>query len=83
MVAIIIPSDIMDEWKTSAEESGFFIKRITYIKTTPNKLPKRVLIEFAQTIEEPATNTLVLEETRGEYSEDAKEILRDFYLKID
>ena len=82
-VAIIIPSDIMDEWKASAEESGFFIKRITYIKTTPNKLPKRVLIEFAQTIEEPATNTLVLEETRGEYSEDAKEILRDFYLKID
>ena len=83
MVAIIIPSDIMDEWKTSAEESGFFIKRITYIKTTPNKLPKRVLIEFARTVEEPVIKTLVLEETRGEYSEDAKKILRDFYLKID
>lgn len=83
-VSIIIPCDIMDEWQRSATESGFYAKRITFVKTTPKKQPKRVMIEFAKHSCGPAvTNTLVLENSPGEYSEEAKRILRDFYLKIE
>ncbi len=84
VVAIIIPCDIASEWQSSAKENGFCIKRITYIKTTPAKAPKRVLIEFTRdngTI--PLESTLIFENGRGEYSEETKEILRDFYLKIE
>lgn len=83
-VSVIIPCDIMNEWERSAAENGFHVSRATYIKTTPSKTPKRVLIEFARDNNVSAViETLVLEEKRGEYSEQAKKILRDFYLKIE
>ena len=83
-VSIIIPCDIMDEWQHSATENGFHARRITFIKTTPKKQPKRVMIEFAKHACDPAAaDTLVLENSPGEYSEEAKRILRDFYLKIE
>ena len=81
-VNIIIPSDIAEEWLSAAKENGFNASRITHIKTTPKKAPKRVLMEFSRN--ETATNekTIIFEDGRGEYSEDVKNILRDFYLKI-
>ena len=83
-VSIIIPCDIAEEWQSAAEKNGFNASRITYIKTTPKKDPKRVLMEFARNGAEKAVeNTLVFENGRGEYSEETKEILRDFYLKIE
>lgn len=83
-VSIIIPSDIADEWRTAADENGFSTKRITYIKTTPTKMPKRVLMEFTrENVAGCIETTLIFENGRGEYSEETKTILRDFYLKID
>ena len=81
-VNIIIPSDIAEEWLSAAKENGFYASRITHIKTTPKKVSKRVLMEFSRS--ETATNekTIIFEDGRGEYSEDVKNILRDFYLKI-
>ena len=81
-VNIIIPSDIAEEWFSAAKGNGFNASRITHIKTTPKKAPKRVLMEFSRS--ETATNekTIIFEDGRGEYSEDVKNILRDFYLKI-
>lgn len=83
-VSIIIPVDISGEWKESAKEYGFFPNRISHIKTTPRKAPKRVMIEFLQnenhTIDE---NDIVLETEPGKYSKEAETLLRDFYLKIE
>ena len=81
-VSIIIPNDIAKEWLSAAKENGFYANRITYIKTTPKKAPKRVLIEFARNETNCIENTLIFENERGEYSEEVKDILRDFYLKI-
>lgn len=81
-VSIIIPCDIIDEWRMAAMENGFHAGRITHIKTTPTKKPKRVLIEFVRHKTICKENTLVFENGRGEYSEEVKDILRDFYLKI-
>lgn len=82
-VSIVIPCDIFSEWKDAAAIKGFTPSRITYIKTTPHKMPKRVLVEFVRAYTaETTVTTLVLEEERGVYSKDAQVILRDFYLKI-
>lgn len=82
-VSIVIPCDILSEWRTAAHLHGFFDKRITYIKTTPRKQPKRVLVEFTKgcyvTSQE---HTLILEDEPGIYSNEATEILRDFYLRF-
>lgn len=82
-VSIIIPNDIAQEWQTAANENGFYASRITYIKTTPVKTAKRVLMEFVRQETNTVENTLIFENGRGEYSEETKKILRDFYLKIE
>lgn len=81
-VNIIIPSDIAEEWLSAAKENGFYASRITHIKTTPKKAPKRVLMEFSRSETTTNEKTIIFEDGRGEYGEDVKNILRDFYLKI-
>ena len=82
-ISIVIPSDIEGEWLNAANSEGFTPSRTTYIKTTPKKAPKRVLIEFVRgNRAECTTATLVLEIEPGTYSKEAQDILRDFYLKI-
>ena len=83
-ISIVIPCDIMNEWKAAAMEQNLYPTRMTFIKTTPKKAPKRVLLEFssnacnAETIED----TLILEVEPGVYSDDAQRMLGDFYLKL-
>ena len=82
-VSIVIPCDILDEWKAAAMEQGLHPARVTFIKTTPKKAPKRVLVEFCANVNVlTAENTLILETSPGEYSSDARTILGDFYLKL-
>ena len=82
-VSIVIPCDIMDEWKIAAAEQNLYPTRTTYIRTTPQKVPKRVLIEFRSTPQKHCEErTLILETSPGEYSDDTKRILSKFYLKL-
>ena len=82
-ISIVIPCDIMEEWKSAAMEQGLHPTRITYVRTTPKKAPKRVLIEFRFAQQDAELeNTLILETAPGEYSSDAKELLGSFYLKL-
>lgn len=82
-VSVIIPCDILEEWQSSAAEFGFYPSRTTFVKTTPRKNPKRVMVEFCrEKVAEAENGTLVLEDSPGVYSEEAQDILRDFYLKI-
>ena len=82
-ISIIIPCDIMESWRLAAAGRQLHPTRITYIRTTPKKQPKRVLVEFSHNAVHCNESTLVLENSPGEYSEEAKKILRDFYLKIE
>ena len=83
-ISIIIPCEVSDEWELQATFKGFSAQRITYVRTTPRKAAKRVLIEFRRgACTNPQTFELILESAPGEYSPQAKELLRDFYLKIE
>jgi tRNA1Val (adenine37-N6)-methyltransferase len=82
-VSIVIPCDIMDEWKAAAIEQGLYPARVLFIRTTPKKMPKRVLMEFRANSDcVTVESTLFLETSPGEYSDEAKKILGDFYLKL-
>ena len=82
-ISIVIPTDILEDWKDAAALSGFSLSRATFVKTTPRKMPKRVLAEFIRAYTcGTRTETLILEDEPGVYSKAAQEILRDFYLKI-
>ena len=82
-ISIVIPCDILDEWKAAAIEHALYPTRVTFIKTTPRKAPKRVLVEFRAGGNIATTeNTLILETSPGEYSDDARDILSQFYLKL-
>jgi tRNA1Val (adenine37-N6)-methyltransferase len=83
-ICIIIPCDILKEWENSAAEYGFYPTLTTSVKTTPRKAAKRALVEFTREGHTTAREeTLILECSPGKYSEEAKMILRDFYLKIE
>ena len=82
-VSIVIPCDILGEWRDAAALKGFSASRIAYIKTTPRKAAKRALVEFKQALNcELEKKELVLEVAPGQYSKEVEDILRDFYLKI-
>ena len=82
-VSIVIPCDILSDWKDAAALCGFSASRVTFVKTTPRKMPKRVLVEFIRAYScDTGTTTIVLEDSPGVYSKETQDILRDFYLKI-
>lgn len=83
-ISLIIPEDSLELWSNEAIFKGFCAHRITHIQTTPRKKAKRVMIEFRkEACITPENTTLILEDSPGEYSKEAKRLLRDFYLKID
>ena len=82
-ISIVIPCDIIDDWRDAGALNGFAPSRIAYVKTTPRKTPKRVLLEFVRAYTaDTQVSTIVLEDEPGVYSKEAQEILRDFYLKM-
>lgn len=83
-ISLILPTELFKEWEQEAIFKGFTPTRITNIQTTPQKMPKRTLVEFQQnTGKVLKEDTLILESRPGVYSKEACDLLRDFYLKIE
>lgn len=82
-LSIIIPADLLDNWCNEAIFKGLSPKRITLVHTLPYKPVKRALIEFINaTHPVPKTDELTIECTPGIYSDEAKALLKEFYLKL-
>ncbi|WP_028903700.1 tRNA1(Val) (adenine(37)-N6)-methyltransferase [Prevotella sp. P6B4] len=82
ILSVIIPSENSDDIETTAALEGLFITRICLIKTTPNKLPKRQLVEIRKI---PANHIdfheEVLEIAPGQRSDWYQQLTKDFYIK--
>ena len=81
-LSIIIPSESNDSVESAAAFSGFIISRICLIKTTPNKQPKRQLMEFKKY--NPGTIDFreeILEIVPNIRSKWYYELTQDFYIK--
>ena len=83
-LAVIIPFDAFASFHERAEGNGFHLKRKTTVKPTPNSHPKRVLLEYALTYNNPSCveTDLVIELERHVYSEDYINLTRSFYLNM-
>ena len=82
-LSVIIPASLCKIWCDEALFKGLSTRRIVQVRTLAHKQPKRVLIEFVKDVHtQPTIEELILEEKPGVYSLEAKELLRDFYIKI-
>ena len=80
--SIIIPTENNDAIGSAAALAGFIISRICMIKTIPNKLPKRQLMEFRKNrIDNFEFKEEVLEIIHNQRSEWYHELTKDFYIK--
>lgn len=83
-LSVVVPHEAAAKWCDEALFKGLSARRITHVRTLPHKPIKRTLIEFTKKACPVATTEeFLLEETAGIYSEQARKLLRDFYLKIE
>ncbi|WP_028912992.1 tRNA1(Val) (adenine(37)-N6)-methyltransferase [Prevotella sp. MA2016] len=82
ILSLVIPSDNQDNVESAAAFEGLFLNRICLIKTTPNKLPKRHLVEFRKhPVEQVRFEEQVLETSPGQRSEWYNNLTKDFYIR--
>lgn len=80
--SLVIPADNQDDVESAAAFEGLFMTRICLVKTTPNKLPKRHLVEFRKhPVGSVDFQEQILESSPGQRSEWYHELTKDFYIK--
>ncbi len=80
---IILPHQQKQHFIDIAMRSNLYCNYITYVKPTPYKTVKRVLMSFSKTISELQTDTLIIEmDSRFNYSEEYISLTKEYYLKF-
>lgn len=81
-LSLIIPADCRSRLEAEAHLRGFFLTRLCAVKTTPQKPPKRYLMEFRkQPATEPDITEAILETSPGERSPWYRRLTADFYIR--
>lgn len=80
--AFIIPFAEEESFIALAVKFNLFINRITRVKGTENSVVKRSLLQFSYVETGPETNELIIEKKRHVYTNDYKELVKDYYLKM-
>lgn len=82
-LSLILPFSSAHEFIEKARQECLFITRMTEVKPFPHKNPNRCLMEFGKLqVEEENTSMSVFDESGKDYSEEFKNMARDFYLKL-
>jgi tRNA1Val (adenine37-N6)-methyltransferase len=80
---LILPYTEGTMFIAEASRYGFFCNRIIKIKPTPTGEIMRLILKFERTKKQIQEKFLTIETgTRHQYSEDYKEVTREFYLKL-
>lgn len=81
--SVVIPETEADGIILAAARLGMHPSRQTLVRTTPDGIVKRRLMEFSRTASECLCQELTIETTRrGMFSEAYRQLTRDFYLKF-
>lgn len=80
--AVIIPFNEEENFLRLAENVKLFPNRITRVRGTKNAVLKRSLMQFSFQKTLVVEKELVIEISRHEYTEEYKELVKDFYLKL-
>ncbi len=79
--SIILPYREGHEFIELAKQNGFHCTRKTYVKPTPDKSPKRLLMEFSRQTFKTKQDYLIIEKGgRHNFTEEYQNLTRDFYL---
>jgi tRNA1Val (adenine37-N6)-methyltransferase len=78
--AVILPIEVLDDFRETARLAGFYLIRKTTINPKIGKPPKRVLLEFSVSTAYPEANELVILLDSQTYSEKFIELTKEFYL---
>ncbi len=81
IVSVIYPFEFLQQIIEIGNTVGLFPARICQVIPKPNALPKRVLIELSRKPTTCIESTLVIEIERHSYSDEFKELTKDFYLE--
>ena len=82
ILSIVIPTENIDDIQSLAAFEGLFVTRICKIKTTPNKMPKRQLVEIRKNpLDRIDYREEILEDNPGHRSEWYHILTKDFYIK--
>lgn len=85
--AVVLPSAEGEQFRTLCEEL-LHLRRLTHVRTTPHRAPKRVLMEFAladaqHPVSAPNPDVLTIGTgAHEEYTPEYRLLTRDFYLKF-
>lgn len=81
-IAIIYPYSDKELILKYSELCGLYITRLTSVKGDASKSYKRVLVELSKRKQSFQENELIIEESRNNYTEDFKALVKEFYIKI-
>ncbi len=79
-MAVILPLEVLDDFRETARLAGFYLSRKTTIIPKVGKPPKRVLLEFSVSATYPESDELVILVDPHTFSEKFIELTKEFYL---
>jgi len=78
----IIPRKEEDNFIREAKKHHLYPFKISRVKGTNTSKEKRSMIAFSKSVKEIQVETLIIEKERHIYTEDYKNLVKDFYLKM-
>ena len=77
---VVLPFLQQKDFLIKASTVGLHLYRETIVYTASGRLPKRALMEFVQKEEPLQSDSIAIHDADGSYTEDYKQLTKDFYL---
>lgn len=82
-LVVIYPTEVLKELREACSENGWFINKLCFVKPTPSKPAKRIMVEMSSEVKKLVEEELVIEDKgRHQYSDAYIDLTKDFYLKM-
>ena len=82
LFSLVIPTESRSQLETEAHINGFFLSRVCLIRTTPNKQPKRQLIELTKhPVNKLNIEEGIIEDSPNNRSIWYQQLTQDFYIR--
>lgn len=82
-LSLVMPAGLYRQVNETAMLSGWGVSRLTFVRTTPRKMPKRILCEWRVGHVAPCQpSTLTIEDAPGHFSDEYRNLTGSFYLKF-
>ena len=78
--SVVYPTEEATGFEKTAAANGLYCNRRMWIRSTPDGTPKRVLMEFSRQDASVPDGELAIELARHQYSDEYRELTKDFYL---